>query len=212
MDKLTRDELILLSYHLDLPDLLSLCKSNAFINEKVCNNPNMWRNKISRDFQYFNLETLSNELKKKSYRELYNLLYLKRIWQLEEHINQIYLQEFLELKGKNIKEIPEEINLPKLKILYLSHNNITQLPNMLNLPNLATLDLSSNPIREIPKKFSIPSLQTLSIAFTNIKKIPKNVILPNLLELYIDKHQKKKMKLKKFLKSHPKLDVYISYY
>ena len=36
MDKLSRDELVLLALQLDLPDILSFCNSSKYVNEKIC--------------------------------------------------------------------------------------------------------------------------------------------------------------------------------
>ena len=48
MQKLNRDELILIALDLDLPDLIAFCRSNEKIDRKVCQNDNFWDNYLDK--------------------------------------------------------------------------------------------------------------------------------------------------------------------
>lgn len=71
MDKLHRDELVLLALQLDLPDILSLCNSSKYFNEKICKNENFWRRKIELERPGL-IKFINNE--KLSFRDIYILL------------------------------------------------------------------------------------------------------------------------------------------
>ena len=75
MDRLSKDELYVLSLHLDLPDLLELCRSSPTFYRKICRDPTVWLRRIKRDFPEVILEDLAPEIRKKSYKEIYILLY-----------------------------------------------------------------------------------------------------------------------------------------
>ena len=68
MDKLTRDELVLLAIKLDLPDILSFCNSSKYFNEKICKNEDFWRRKIEYERPGLT-EFLNND--EESYKSIY---------------------------------------------------------------------------------------------------------------------------------------------
>ena len=71
MDKLHRDELVLLALQLDLPDILSLCNSSKYFNEKICKNENFWKRKIELERPGL-IKFINNE--KLSFRDIYSQL------------------------------------------------------------------------------------------------------------------------------------------
>jgi Leucine-rich repeat (LRR) protein len=81
----------------------------------------------------------------------------------------------LELKGKKLKEFPEDIfKLPHLVVLDLSKNKIRNIPSRIHeLRNLEELDLSSNKISVIPVEVTqLTSLKKLSLNRNIIEFLP----------------------------------------
>ena len=70
MENLNKDELFLLAMELDLPSILNLCKTSKYLNKMVCENPNLWRSKLNKDYPYLNISEV------KDLKGLY--LYLKK--------------------------------------------------------------------------------------------------------------------------------------
>jgi hypothetical protein len=70
-----KDTLILTALNLEIPDILSLCRSSAKFNDYICNNENFWRQKFNRDYPilvpYLNTEININ------HKDLYKLIYGK---------------------------------------------------------------------------------------------------------------------------------------
>tara|TARA_R110001599_G_scaffold44889_5_gene133243 strand:- start:94 stop:678 length:585 start_codon:yes stop_codon:yes gene_type:complete len=66
MDILDKDILVLFALELDLPELLSLCRTSKRINNLLCQNNNFWRRKIEKEhpklLQYYPTD---------EYKELY---------------------------------------------------------------------------------------------------------------------------------------------
>jgi Leucine-rich repeat (LRR) protein len=156
MDKLNKDELIMIALILDLPDLLVMCKVYNRFNEKVCKDPTMWQRKILRDYPQFKYESLSDELKKKTFQELYTLVYLKKLLESTESLDNIYLRKEIDLSHKKLKKFPEVV-LPNLEELYLDNNLLENVPAF-NLPKLQRLYLDNNLLKDIPN-FNLPNLQ-----------------------------------------------------
>ena len=50
MDKIPKDVLVLIALELDLPTILSYCRSNSNFNRSVCDNFNFWYNKHYKEF------------------------------------------------------------------------------------------------------------------------------------------------------------------
>ena len=182
MDKRSKDELILIALHLDVLDILNLCKTNKVINEKVCKNSDLWRRLILRDFPNFNFESLNAELKKLFPKDIYTLLYTIKVWTLNIDVNMLFETKKIYAELRNIKVIPENLYLPNLKTLILDHNRIKRIPDTLRLPNLERLSLNRNFIRDLPN-LNLPNLTELSLADNYIQRIPDNLILPPKLKL-----------------------------
>ena len=140
MDRLSKDELYVLSLHLDLPDLLVLCKSSPTFYRKICRDHTVWLRRIERDFPEVILEDLAPEIRNKSYKEIYILLYTQKIY------NGIEMELFAD---KDIY-LPEHLYLPNLDTIYI-YFNIDQngeetdeahkvvIPESVNFPNLQSI-------------------------------------------------------------------------
>ena len=191
MDTLRRDELSVVVMNLDLPDLLSLCESSKELKNKVCNNPNVWYNKLDKDYPEYKELDLSflshpsflSPSPKEMYVFMYQLDYIKKLLNTKETLKDIFLRKGLDLSNKKLKKIPA-FNLPNLKILYLSDNHLTEVPNFDNLPNLQTLSLTNNKLTEVPN-FNLPNLQTLYLFNNELTEVP-NFNLPSLQTLYLE--------------------------
>ena len=82
MNKLNKDDLILIAIQLDLPDLLNFCKTSTKVDEKVCKNKYFWMRKLKED--YPNSEIVEN------YELTYKLNYLKKKFDYKGTISQLY--------------------------------------------------------------------------------------------------------------------------
>ena len=145
MDRLSKDELYVLSLHLDLPDLLVLCRSSPTFYRKICRDPTVWLRRIKRDFPEVILEDLAPEIRKKSYKEIYILLYTQKIY------NGIEMELFAD---KDIY-LPEHLYLPNLDTIWV-HFNIGEngeetdephkvvIPENVNFPNLQSINVFPN--------------------------------------------------------------------
>jgi Leucine-rich repeat (LRR) protein len=184
MNKLSKDELFILALQLDLPDLLRFCKTSKIFDEKLCKNIDFWRYKIRNEFIDFNYEELISELETLSSQELYILLHTKKMWKMYESINKIWVME--EINGKNISNIPENLNLPNLRRLYLNNNKILNIPVNLNLPNLERLYLNNNSITDIPENLNLPNLKEFFLENNYVTSIPENLNLPKLRILLLE--------------------------
>lgn len=80
----------------------------------------------------------------------------------------------LELKKKNLKEVPKEVfSFPNLERLLLSRNYIRSIPfELSNLKRLHYLDLSSNYIEEFPQELGALPLDTLILWDNQIRVFP----------------------------------------
>ena len=78
MENLSKDELMLIAIEFDLPDLLRFCSSSKRINDKICGQNDIWIYKLNREFSPEEIK----ELRQKTHRETYTLLYQLR--QLQE--------------------------------------------------------------------------------------------------------------------------------
>ena len=97
--------------------------------------------------------------------------------------------EELDLSGRGLKELPQEIErLTGLKKLKLDSNEITELPDSIaQLNNLTRLDLRNNEITEIPDSIAqLNNLTQLDLDNNQITEIPDSIgKLTNLTELYL---------------------------
>lgn len=69
---LNSDDLFSIAILMDLPDLLSFCKSSKYVNEKLCKKDNIWLYKLNEEYPNFR-EFRESQIKNKdkSYKELY---------------------------------------------------------------------------------------------------------------------------------------------
>ena len=70
MEDLSKDELIYIAMMLDLPDILSLCKSKKRFNEVICKQDIFWYNKIKQDYPHITDLELYGENYKQIYKNL----------------------------------------------------------------------------------------------------------------------------------------------
>ena len=137
MDKLSKDELYVLALHLDLPDLLRLCKIHSNFYRKVCNDQTVWRRKIERDFPNLKLENLLPEIRQQTFKQIYTLLYFNKV-AAQTGINEMYLNGEVEIWVNEDTSIPEYLYFPNMKYLYIhfeDKNDIT-IPDNVRFPKL----------------------------------------------------------------------------
>jgi hypothetical protein len=63
MDVASKDVLFAIAMDLDLPSLLRWCESNSKINRDVCQNNDVWRSKLLKDFPDYLKFELNRSLK-----------------------------------------------------------------------------------------------------------------------------------------------------
>lgn len=135
------------------------------------------------------------ENQKLEYLKLYDWLVEKRsIYGLRstkvelseiEKIKLLQNLRSLELRNKNIEEVPREmILLKKLRYLDLSFNKIKNLPSYLSeLISLDYLNISGNEISEIPEPFEkLINLTSLDLYLNSFKSLPFPISKMTLLE------------------------------
>jgi Leucine-rich repeat (LRR) protein len=167
MENAPKDILFTIGMDLDLPDLLKWCSSSSRINKNVCQNDNIWRSKLLKDFPDFEKFNLNRSLRE-TYVFLYQLSYIKKHMETSKSLQDILRLKTISLTGKNLKNVPS-FDLPNLKRLYLYSNNLTKVPAF-SLPNLTILFLNDNQLTEIPA-FNLPNLKVLSMAGNYLTKI-----------------------------------------
>ena len=181
MDELSRDALFSIAVMLDLPDLLSFCKSSDRINDLICKKKDIWYRKLRDDFSYN--QTVDDP------REYYEGLWLKDKLNFKGTVEELLSASHLNLVYHELKELPKEIgNLKNLKTLILRYNQLTKLPKEIGkLKNLEKLDISFNRLKELPDE--IEDLENLELLYLNnnkITKLPKEIgELKNLKELIL---------------------------
>ena len=220
METASKDVLFTIALNLELPDLLRWCQSSNKFYQDVCNNDNVWRAKLLKDYpnypsypqlySYLSSTLPYSNSPKETYVFLYQLSYIKILLESNETLEEMFLREEIDLSNKSLKKIPSfhlpnlqylylsnnelkevpSFNLPNLKELYLSNNQLKEVP-FFNLPNLKELNLASNELKEVPS-FNLPNLQTLSLSNNQLKEVPL-FNLPNLRELYLNYNQFKKL-------------------
>ena len=188
MENASKDVLFTIAMNLELPSLLKWCASSARVNRNVCQNDNVWRNKLLKDFpneypdyQKFGLDRSLRE----TYVFLYQLSYIKKLLKTDESLYDIFLRKELNLSGKGLEKVPA-FDLPNLELLDLSYNKLTKVPAF-NLPNLEGLDLSYNKLTEVPT-FDLPKLEYLDLSDNRLTEVPA-FALPHLRELYLFNNQ-----------------------
>jgi hypothetical protein len=85
METASKDVLFTIAMDLDLPDLLRWCSSNSRINRDVCQNKDVWRSKLLKDYPNFQKFELDRSLKE-NYVFLYQLTYIKKLLNINESL------------------------------------------------------------------------------------------------------------------------------
>ncbi len=221
---LNKDELFCIANKLDLSSLLRLSVTNKRLGEKL---KNVWDYKLKEFDEHYKINMES----KAKYLLLYRLTILRKTLAINEDIYKIYNWENLFLNGKQLREVPKEIEvLTNLKNIYLSDNHIKILPKQFfNLINLEEIYLSNNNLEEIPydinrlinlknlfcgknrikifPKLELPQLRAICLSKNFIEKIPSDIIrLTNLERLYL--HDNKIKSLPQELENMPNLKVF----
>ena len=78
MEKASKDILFTIALELSLPELLNWCLSSKRVNQKVCQNRNVWISKLKRDFSDEDISYFKNifpSYSDQQYQELYKFLY-----------------------------------------------------------------------------------------------------------------------------------------
>ena len=186
--KLDANVLYELGIHLDVPEILRLCRTNKEINRLLCQKDAIWKRKLKDDFpEYLDVG------KEKGLREQYKLLYglrdLKEKLDLKGNLREIYELKALNMYRKNITKVPESIgNLSNLKTLHFYGNDLTSLPESIgNLPNLEYLILSFNKIESLPESIgNLSNLKELHLDSNRLTSLPESIgDLSNLKFLYV---------------------------
>ena len=183
MEFASKDVLFSIAMGLDLPDILRWCRSNSRVNNVVCNNPNVWRNKLLRDYPDYEKFNLERSLKE-TYVFMYQLSLIKDLLNSNESLYDIFLSKNLYLPP-GLKKIPA-FDLPNLQLFYLVDSHLTKIPAF-NLPNLKELYLSHNQLTEVPS-FNLPYLRRLYLGYNQLTEVP-SFNLPNLEDLYLSSNQ-----------------------
>jgi Leucine-rich repeat (LRR) protein len=172
METASKDVLFTIAMELDLPDLLRWCSSNSRINRDVCQNKDVWRSKLLKDYPDY-LKFKLNRSLKETYVFLYQLTYIKKLLNTNESLYEIFLKKTLNLSDKGLKKVPA-FDLPNLQKLDLSFNKLTEVP-VFNLLNLQELYLYNNDLTEVPA-FDLPKLRVLSLINNKLTKTTKKEV------------------------------------
>ena len=151
MDKASKDVLFMIALDLSLPELLNWCLSSKRVNQKVCQNRDVWISKLKRDFSDEDISYFKNvfpSYSNQQYQELYKFLYgLNKVKIFLTKLNviksnysliQLYERKKLDLRNYQLKDLPKELGLlTNLQRLYLYNNQLKDLPKELGqLTNL----------------------------------------------------------------------------
>jgi Leucine-rich repeat (LRR) protein len=218
MDIASKDVLFSIAMNLELPSLLRWCQSNSRIQKDVCNNDNVWRINLLRDYPDYEKFDLKRSLKE-TYVFMYQLSYIKKLLGTEENLYDIFLRKNITLVRKKLNKVPSfdlpnletlnlsdnmltevpEFNLPNLRYLYLDNNQLIKLA-MFHLPKLEKLDIHDNNLSEVPA-FNLPNLQSLDMSGNRLEKIPL-FILPKLRSFSLNNNKLEKLPLFDFKNLH----------
>ena len=72
MESLPKDVLTPIALHLDRSDILNLCGTSGYLNDKICNNKYFWLQKLKKDFLFHFDDYIEDGDPKKAYQLLYN--------------------------------------------------------------------------------------------------------------------------------------------
>ena len=211
MEKLNRDELLLICEKLKPRDVLGLCLSCKKIFKKVYSEAFLKGAKKYENWEWvsgneryvynllYNVNVLKKKLKLKETE--YEILHMKVLHAGYKSLIEVpkeifYLKdvENIDLSSNGIVDIPKEIcKLEKLKHLDLSNNFISDVSNLCGLKKLKYLHLHDNLICVIPKELSnLSDLTSLFLYENKINNIPKELSnLVNLQYLYLNNNKLK---------------------
>lgn len=68
-----KDVLVYMALDMDIGDIISLCKGNKELNLKICENKDLWYNKLNKDFPNWGIITSDKILKERELKELKNI-------------------------------------------------------------------------------------------------------------------------------------------
>jgi hypothetical protein len=107
----------------------------------------------------------------KELKEKYPNVMCRRFTDLNEALQAISIACILDLSGKDLTEIPDEITkLTKLNEINLSNNKFTAFPpQLLNIPTLISINLSKNQLTATPDVSKLTNLQSLILTGNPIK-------------------------------------------
>ena len=180
IETLPKDVLFTLALELDLPSLMNWCQTNAKINDKVCNNSDIWQRKLLNDYPDYKKFNLQKPLKE-IYKFLYQLSALKNALRTKESLYDIYLKKELRFPFEGLEKVHlPTINLPNLEVLDGNQSKLEKVPELI-VPNLRILSLPYNNLEEVPP-FDLPKLTKLELYGNNLTSVP-SFNLPNLEEL-----------------------------
>lgn len=182
MESASKDVLFTIAMNSELPDLLRWCQSNSRINKDVCNNDDVWRSKLLKNYpEYKNIDFSSIQplSLRETYVIMYQLAYINKLLDSKYSPRYIFIRGEIDLNNKGLTKVPS-FNLPNLKELSLYENKLTEVPSF-NLPNLRELFLHVNLLTEVPT-FTLPNLTYLNISENFLIKVP-SFNLPKLKHL-----------------------------
>ena len=199
MDKAPKDVLVTIAMDLDLPSLLRWCQSSSRIQRDVCNNQNVWRGRLLRDYPDYERFNLKKSLKE-TYVFMYQLELIKQLLGTKESLYDIFLRPDIDLSEIELKKVPA-FDLPNLQVLNLSFNKLTKLPKF-DLPSVRYLFLSNNQLKEVPV-FDFPKLEELYLQNNQLTEVPE-FRLPKLetLNLHNNRFGEEKMRIMKSKYGH----------
>ncbi len=202
MENASKDVLFTIAMDLELPSLLRWCQSGSRIQKDVCNNSDVWRSKLLRDYPDYEKFNLNRSLKE-TYVFMYQLSLIKKLLNTEESLYEIFLKPKIDLSGKILKKIPA-FDLPNLKLLFLSRNNLTEIPTF-NLPNLQELWVSNNQLTKTPR-FNFPKLEMVDLSHNELTEVPV-FDSPNLRHIFLGDNELTEMPIST-LPNLQKLELY----
>ena len=121
MSKLNKDMMVKIALELDLPDLMNLCVTDPEFRRKICDNDDMWRMKMKRDFP--NVEV-------RSIKDTYTLLYSKLKFVHDETkvpMPEIYKNVSTILSTERIMKLPNELIFLAYKVSTLKKKQVLKL-------------------------------------------------------------------------------------
>lgn len=181
MDKLNRDELLLICQKLQPKDIVYFSLTCKRIFKKI------YYEGFQSVKKYENYERVEGN-ERFVYHLLHNLNILKRNLKLEENEYEILHMKFLHAGYKELTMIPKEIFYMKdIETLDLSCNNIKRIPKEIHkLQKLKHLDLSNNFISDVSELCALKSLKYLHLHDNLIQCLPREIDnLSNLTSLFL---------------------------